>query len=43
VLRTNPVKYIEKTDIEWQFTASDSGNKTVGIILEGLLISNSTP
>lgn len=42
VQRTNPVRYTEKTDIEWQFSSSDSGPHTVGIILEGLLIADNT-
>lgn len=43
VVRTNPVRYTEKSDIEWQFSSSDNGPHTVGIILEGLLISDSAP
>lgn len=43
VQRNNPVRYVEKTDIEWQFSSSDSGPHTVGIILEALLISDSAP
>lgn len=43
VQRTNPVRYTEKSDIEWQFQSSDSGPHSMGIILEGLLISDSAP
>ena len=43
VLRTNPVRYTQKSDIEWQFQSSDSGGHSLGIILEGLLISDSAP
>lgn len=43
VLRTNPVRYTEKSDIEWQFLSSDNGPHTMGIILEGLLISDTAP
>ena len=40
VTRTQPFKYGEKTDIQWQFYSSDSGTHSISIILEGLLISN---
>lgn len=43
VQRTNPVRYTEKSDIEWQFTSSDNGPHTMGIILEGLLIADNAP
>jgi hypothetical protein len=43
VQRTNPVRYTEKSDIEWQISSSDNGPHTVGIILEGLLISDTAP
>lgn len=43
VERSNPVRYTEKTDIEWQFISSDDGPYTLGLILEGLLISDSAP
>lgn len=43
VQRNNPVRYTEKSDIEWQFSSSDAGPHTVGIILEALLISDSAP
>jgi hypothetical protein len=43
VQRSNPVRYTEKSDIEWQFSSSDSGPHAVGIILEGLLISDTAP
>jgi hypothetical protein len=43
VQRTNPVRYTQKSDIEWQFQSSDSGPHTLGIILEALLISDSAP
>lgn len=40
VTRTQPFKYGEKTDIQWQFYSSDNGTHSISIILEGLLISN---
>ena len=40
VNRLNPVRYTEKSDIEWQFSSSDSGPHTVGLILQALLISD---
>lgn len=43
VLRTNPVRYTEKSDIEWQFQSSDSGPHTMGLILEALLIADNAP
>lgn len=43
VQRSNPVRYTEKSDIEWQFQSSDSGPHTMGIILEALLISDTAP
>jgi len=43
VQRTNPVRYTQKSDIEWQFKSSENGPFTVGLILEGLLISDSAP
>lgn len=43
VQRTNPVRYTEKSDIEWQFLSSDTGPHSMGIILEGLLISDTAP
>lgn len=43
VLRSNPVRYTEKSDIEWQFKSSDNGPYSMGFILEGLLISDSAP
>lgn len=43
VTRTNPVRYTEKSDIEWQFSSSDAGPHTVGLILEALLISDNAP
>lgn len=43
VQRNNPVRYTEKSDIEWQFLSSDNGPHSMGIILEALLISDSAP
>lgn len=43
VQRSNPVRYVEKSDIEWQFLSSDAGPQSMGIILEALLISDTTP
>ena len=40
VLRTNPFPYTEKSDIQWQFS-TNTGTHSVGLILEGILISNS--
>jgi hypothetical protein len=42
VLRTNPVRYTQKLDVQWQYAASD-GTKSVSLILEGLLISDTAP
>jgi hypothetical protein len=39
VLRTNPVRYTQKLDVQWQYAASD-GTKAISLILEGLLISD---
>lgn len=41
VQRVNPVRYTEKSDIEWLFSSSDAGPHTVGLILQALLISDS--
>lgn len=43
VTRTNPVRYTEKSDIEWQFLSSDNGPHSMGIILEALLIADNSP
>ena len=43
VARTNPVRYTQCSDIEWQFQSSDNGPHTMGIILEALLISDTAP
>lgn len=43
VQRNNPVRYTAKSDIEWQFKSSESGPFSMGIILEGLLISDTAP
>lgn len=40
VNRVNPVRYTEKSDIEWLFSSSDSGPHTVGLILQALLIAD---
>ena len=37
VLRTNPVKYTEFTDVQWQFLSSE-GSHSMGLILEGIII-----
>jgi hypothetical protein len=42
VQRFNPVKYGEKSDVQWQFQSS-SGNISLGLILEAVLISDSAP
>lgn len=39
VIRHNPFPYTQKTDIQWQFS-TDSGTHSVGLILQGVLISN---
>ena len=39
VLRTNPFPYTQKSDVQWQF-AVNNGTHSVGLILEGILISN---
>jgi hypothetical protein len=43
VQRNNPVRYTQKSDIEWQFKSSDSGPYSMGIILEALLIADNAP
>lgn len=43
VQRSNPVRYTEKSDIEWQFLSSDNGPHSMGFILEALLISDTAP
>jgi len=42
VLRTNPFPYTQKSDVQWQFSVN-SGTHSVGLILEGILISNTAP
>jgi len=42
VLRTDPLAYAEKTDIQWQFTV-DSGTHKISCIVQGLLIDNTAP
>lgn len=42
VQRTNPVRYGQKTDVQWQFVSSE-GSHSLGLILEGLLISDTAP
>ena len=42
VTRTNPVRYGQKTDVQWQFYSSE-GTHSMGLILEGLLISDTAP
>jgi hypothetical protein len=42
VQRFNPVKYGEKSDVQWQFSSS-SGSVSLGLILEAVLISDSAP
>lgn len=39
VIRNNPFPYTQKTDVQWQFSAN-SGTQSVGLILQGVLISN---
>ena len=39
VIRDNPFPYTQKTDIEWQF-AMNSNTHSIGLILQGVLISN---
>jgi hypothetical protein len=39
VPRVNPFPYTQKTDIQWQFSTA-SGTHSVGLILQGVLISN---
>jgi hypothetical protein len=42
VQRFNPVKYPEKTDVQWQ-VSTNSGTHGVGIILEAVLIGDAAP
>jgi hypothetical protein len=37
--RVNPFPYTQKTDVQWQFSTA-SGTHSVGLILQGVLISN---
>jgi len=39
VIRNNPFPYTQKTDIQWQYSTA-SGTHSVGLILQGVLISN---
>jgi len=39
VIRNNPFPYTQKTDLQWQFSTA-SGTHIVGLILQGVLISN---
>ena len=39
VIRDNPFPYTQKTDLQWQFSTA-SGTHIVGLILQGVLISN---
>jgi hypothetical protein len=39
VIRNNPFPYTQKTDIQWQYSTA-SGTHSVGLILQGILISN---
>jgi hypothetical protein len=39
VIRQNPFPYTQKTDVQWQF-ATHSGTHHCGLILQGILISN---
>jgi hypothetical protein len=43
VQRFNPVKYGQMTDVQWQFSCSDGGPHTLGLILEAVLIDNNAP
>jgi hypothetical protein len=42
VIRTNPFPYTQKSDVQWQFS-TNTGTHSVGLILEGVLISNTAP
>ena len=42
VQRFNPVKYSEKSDVQWQFSSS-SGSVSLGLILEAVLIADTAP
>lgn len=42
VTRSNPVRYGQKTDVQWQFYCSE-GTHSIGLILEGLLINDNAP
>jgi hypothetical protein len=42
VQRFNPVKYAEKTDVQWQ-VKTNSGTHGVGVILEAVLIGDAAP
>lgn len=39
VIRTNPFPYTQKSDVQWLFSVNN-GTHSVGLILEGILISN---
>jgi hypothetical protein len=39
VIRNNPFPYTQKTDIQWQYSTA-SGTHSVGLILQGILFSN---
>ncbi len=39
IIRENPFPYTQKTDVQWQF-ATNSGTHHCGLILQGILISN---
>jgi len=39
VIRNNPFPYTQKTDIQWQYSTA-SGTHSVGLVLQGVLISN---
>jgi hypothetical protein len=39
VIRNNPFPYTQKTDIQWQYSTA-SGTHSVGLILQGVLFSN---
>lgn len=42
ITRVAPLPYTQKTDIQWQFSAS-SGTHSFSAIIEGILISNTAP
>ena len=39
ILRTNPYKYTQKTDVKWEFSVNN-GTHNIGLISEGILVAN---